>query len=105
MERGHRTLHGALLDAELLAEMYLAMTGGNQFSLDVETTVFPASNFVQLPETSSGRAEKAETAALTRRPALPVAEDDMQAHRLMLERIHRESGQAIWLLPVEAPQN
>ncbi|HCS12540.1 MAG: DNA polymerase III subunit epsilon [Zetaproteobacteria bacterium CG06_land_8_20_14_3_00_59_53] len=105
VERGHRTLHGALLDAELLAEMYLAMTGGNQFSLDVETTVFPASNFVQLPETSSGRAEKAETAALTRRPALPVAEDDMQAHRLMLERIHRESGQAIWLLPVEAPQN
>lgn len=102
VERGHRTLHGALLDAELLAEMYLAMTGGNQFSLDVETTVYPASNFVQLPETSSGRAEKAETAALTRRASLPVADDDMQAHRLMLERIHRESGQAIWLLPSEA---
>lgn len=104
VERGHRTLHGALLDAELLAEMYLAMTGGNQFSLDVENTVYPASNFVQLPETSSGRAEKAETAALTRRPSLPVAEDDMQAHRRMLERIHEESGQAIWLLPAESQQ-
>ena len=99
IERGHRTLHVALLDAELLAEMYLAMTGGRQFSLDMGATVHPASNFVQLPETSSGRAEKAETAALTRRPSLPVGDEDMQAHRLLLERIHKESGQAIWLLP------
>jgi len=75
------------------------MTGGRQFSLDMGATVHPASNFVQLPETSSGRAEKAETAALTRRPSLPVGDEDMQAHRLLLERIHKESGQAIWLLP------
>jgi len=102
VERGHRTLHGALLDAELLAEMYLAMTGGRQFSLDMGATVHPASNFVQLPETSSGRAEKAETAALTRRPSLPVDDEDMQAHRQMLERIHQESGQAIWLLPAQS---
>lgn len=102
VERGHRTLHGALLDAELLAEMYLAMTGGRQFSLDMDSTVHPASNFVQLPESSSGRAEKAETAALMRRPSLPVDEEDMASHRQMLERIHRESGQAIWLLPAEA---
>jgi len=99
VERGHRTLHGALLDAELLAEMYLAMTGGRQFSLDMEATPHPASNFVQLPESSSGRAEKAETAKLMRRPAPPVGDEDMEAHRNMLERIHQESGQAIWLLP------
>jgi DNA polymerase-3 subunit epsilon len=99
IERGHRTLHGALLDAELLAEMYLAMTGGRQFSLDMGATVHPASNFVQLPETSSGRAEKAETAALTRRPSLPLADEDMEAHRLFLERIDKESGQVIWQLP------
>ena len=104
VERGHRTLHGALLDAELLAEMYLAMTGGRQFSLDMDSSVHPASNFVQLPESSSGRAEKAETAALTRRPALPVEEEDMALHRQMLERIHQESGQAIWLLPAR-PQS
>ncbi|MDQ6987875.1 MAG: DNA polymerase III subunit epsilon [Mariprofundaceae bacterium] len=99
--RGHRTLHGALLDAQLLAEMYLAMTGGKQFSLDMEATPHPASNFVQLPETSSGRTEKAETAALMRRAAPPIADEDMQAHRQMLERIHQESGQAIWLLPAQ----
>ncbi|PCI00452.1 MAG: DNA polymerase III subunit epsilon, partial [Zetaproteobacteria bacterium] len=30
IERGHRELHGALLDSELLGEVYLAMTGGKQ---------------------------------------------------------------------------
>lgn len=35
----HRVQHGALLDAELLAEVYLAMTGGqNTFDLKVENT-------------------------------------------------------------------
>ena len=28
IDNGHRELHGALLDAEILAEVYLAMTGG-----------------------------------------------------------------------------
>lgn len=28
IDNGHRVLHGALLDAEILAEVYLAMTGG-----------------------------------------------------------------------------
>ncbi|ANQ85217.1 DNA polymerase III subunit epsilon [Azoarcus olearius] len=30
IDNGHRTLHGALLDAELLAEVYLAMTRGQE---------------------------------------------------------------------------
>jgi len=35
VENAHRTLHGALLDAELLAEVYLAMTRGQE-SLAIE---------------------------------------------------------------------
>lgn len=35
----HRTKHGALLDAQLLAEVYLAMTGGQRgFDLTMDTT-------------------------------------------------------------------
>ena len=35
VENGHRELHGALLDAEILADVYLAMTGGQtRLSLD-----------------------------------------------------------------------
>jgi DNA polymerase-3 subunit epsilon len=38
ISNAHRKLHGALLDAELLADVYLAMTRGqNTLSMDVET--------------------------------------------------------------------
>jgi len=39
VSNAHRTLHGALLDAELLAEVYLAMTRGQdsfEIALDVD---------------------------------------------------------------------
>lgn len=36
IDNGHRVLHGALLDAEILADVYLAMTGG-QTALTLET--------------------------------------------------------------------
>ena len=43
----HRELHGALLDAELLAEVYLAMTGGQE-SLDLESSEQARQNVVSL---------------------------------------------------------
>lgn len=42
VDNSHRTLHGALLDAEILAEVYLAMTRGQEsliMDLDDETVV------------------------------------------------------------------
>ena len=33
VDRSHRTLHGALLDAELLAQVYVELTGGRQIGL------------------------------------------------------------------------
>jgi len=99
IDRSKRTLHGALLDAELLAEVYLAMTGGRQFSLDMGATAQPAGTFVQLPESTRSRAEQAETANMMHRDPPPLDEDDIKAHQEMLNRIHTESGQAIWLLP------
>lgn len=37
IDNGHRVLHGALLDAEILADVYLAMTGGQTaLTLDAE---------------------------------------------------------------------
>lgn len=99
VHRGHRQLHGALLDAELLAEVYLAMTGGRQFSLTADVPIQAASRFVQLPETASSRDERAETATIMRRPTPVLSEDERRAHESLLQRIQRESGQAIWLLP------
>ncbi|TLS68937.1 DNA polymerase III subunit epsilon [Mariprofundus erugo] len=97
IERGHRELHGALLDSELLAEVYLAMTGGRQFSLGMDIPSLPASSFAQMPEQSRGRVEKAETATLMRRKSLSIPHEDAAAHQSMLDRIHKESGgQCIW---------
>ncbi|MFN3517233.1 MAG: DNA polymerase III subunit epsilon, partial [Novosphingobium sp.] len=41
IDRSHRTKHGALLDAELLAQVYIELTGGRQIglSLAAETNV------------------------------------------------------------------
>ena len=100
IDRGHRELHGALLDSELLAEVYLAMTGGRQFSLGMGIPSQPASSFVQLPEQSRGRDEKAETARIMKRAKLPIAEHEHEAHISMMQRIHKESdGQTIWHHP------
>ncbi|MFQ5355379.1 MAG: DNA polymerase III subunit epsilon [Mariprofundaceae bacterium] len=99
VERGQRKLHGALLDSELLAEVYLGMTGGRQFSLGMDIPSLPASAIVQLPEIVSNRDEQAETATIMRRPSLPILDEDLAAHEAMMTRIHRESGNAIWLMP------
>lgn len=97
INRGHRELHGALLDSELLAEVYLAMTGGRQFSLDMDVQVKPASSFVQISKAARSRDEKAETAKIMRRAPLTVPSDDDEAHEALLKRIHQESdGQLIW---------
>ena len=100
IDRGKRDLHGALLDSQLLAEVYLGMTGGRQFSLGMDIPSQPASSFVQLPEQSRGRDEQAETAAIMKRSLPPIADEDYQAHLSMLRRIHKESqGKTIWQLP------
>jgi len=100
IERGHRDLHGALLDSELLAEVYLGMTGGRQFSLGMDIPSLPASSFVQLPEQSRGRDEQAETASIMQRKALPIEDHEHEAHHSMMQRIHQESGgKSIWHQP------
>ena len=99
IERGHRTLHGALLDAELLAEMYLAMTGGNQFSLSMDVESQPASSIIQLPETQRAHNEKMETTKILQREALNISEKDLLSHQTMMARIHQEShGNELWVI-------
>jgi len=39
IDRSHRVLHGALLDAELLAQVYVELTGGRQIGLELAADV------------------------------------------------------------------
>ena len=87
VDNSHRDLHGALLDADLLLEVYLAMTGG-QGALTLGETA-------ERPEANSGvrRAERpAGTLVVRRADAAEVA-----AHEARLAALDKASGgRTVW---------
>ena len=89
IENSHRTLHGALLDAEILAEVYLAMTRGQE------------SLMMGLDEAAPTPGESA--ASLGSRPPLRVVradESELQAHEAVLGEIAKAAkGSCLWLPP------
>ena len=55
IDRSHRVKHGALLDAELLAHLYIEMTGGRQIGLGLAASTAGAENLtVAVPAASRG---------------------------------------------------
>lgn len=85
IDNSGRTLHGALLDAELLAEVYLAMTRGQEsLIMELETVQTFA----------------LQTGLLAERPALRVlraSADELAEHERVLAEIGKESkGNCIW---------
>jgi DNA polymerase-3 subunit epsilon len=89
IDNNHRTLHGALLDAELLADVFLAMTGG-QGALHLDISV------------ADQEATAAERRIATQaRPPLKVAlpaEEELAAHSSRLAAIAKRSGgKCLWL--------
>jgi len=91
VDNRHRELHGALLDAEILAEVYLAMTGGQTLLiLEPESTGESADKVQQKPKST----------VLTNRPPLRViqcSEAELQAHASRLEAIAKASnGKCLW---------
>jgi len=81
----HRTFHGALLDAEILADVYLAMTGG-QVSLNL------ASN-------SGNEQNNQQQIGLVRRGALKVVgatADELAAHEKRLDLVQKKGGSCLW---------
>jgi DNA polymerase-3 subunit epsilon len=84
----HRTLHGALLDARLLAEVYIRLTRG-QKSLMIEG--------VQAADASTS-AMMQDYSQMTL-PVLPPSETECAAHAAMLEVIDKASnGKTLWKL-------
>jgi len=86
VSNAHRTLHGALLDSELLAEVYLAMTRGqDSLGMDLNSDL-PAEGG------SDGAAAIADIIVLQ-----PSA-DELDAHQAMLQALEKESkGACLWL--------
>jgi DNA polymerase-3 subunit epsilon len=86
IDNSARTLHGALLDAEILAEVYLALTGG-QASLGLDA-----------PEERAAIEDRESEMRKVQRPAsLRVTEPneaELSAHEQMLKKLASESGEA-----------
>src|SRR5690606_35140004 len=86
IDNSHRELHGALLDSQILADVYLAMTGG-QTALSL----------------SSGDDQNETASAIRRldpgRPPLRViraSEAELAAHESRLDALQKTAGKAIW---------
>lgn len=87
ISNAHRTLHGALLDAELLAEVYLAMTRG-QNSLTIDLSV---------NESSSAGGGAVEIVPLADITVLQATEDELAEHEALLDRLDKEvKGTCVW---------
>lgn len=86
IDNSNRTLHGALLDAELLAEVYLALTGGQEsLGLSVNESAMRR----RLPKNFGDRIPP---------PVLGASADELAAHQERLEAIAQASdGDCVWL--------
>jgi DNA polymerase III subunit epsilon len=85
VDNSGREHHGALLDAQLLAEVYLSMTGG-QVALGLQ---------------SRSTGARSDTAARSRAragelPAVTVSEQEREAHEARLASIREKAGQCLW---------
>lgn len=88
IDNSHRTKHGALLDSELLAEVYIEMIGGKQAALGLAG-----------PDRNADGSDRDETAltTLTRERPLParLTETEYAAHATMLSKM---KGTPVWRL-------
>ena len=86
-----RTLHGALLDAEILAEVYLAMTGGQALlGLSAEGSAASASG--------SGPDGGIRRLAADRQPlsVLLASPEETERHEAKLRELDLSAGEAVW---------
>jgi DNA polymerase-3 subunit epsilon len=88
VDNSHRDLHGALLDARLLADVYLAMTGGqSRLTLDAgEAGGAPRKSLLDelLPPRETGL------------KVIPASEVERAEHLSRLEGIKKKAGRLLW---------
>jgi len=86
IDNSHRTRHGALLDAELLTDVYIEMLGGRQAALGLSTK----------DNSAADRASDEEVVVIGKRPQpLPprLTDAELQANSVLIDRI---GANAIW---------
>lgn len=88
VDNSARTLHGALLDAEILADVFLLMTGG-------QTALF-AAEVADSDEQAAAALDRRQA----KRPELPVIRanaEELAAHENLLDGLEKQNGSpALW---------
>lgn len=94
IDNSKRELHGALLDAEILADVYLMMTGG-QTSLHLDSELESGSESVaDAGKASIIRLDKSRK----KLPVIMASAEELAEHQALLATIDKKSdGQCIWL--------
>ncbi|NUF50509.1 DNA polymerase III subunit epsilon [Gilliamella sp. ESL0250] len=90
IDNSHRTLHGALLDAEILAEVYLAMTGGQttlSFNAEDNNSSSSENNIIKRVERNGAPLK-----------VIKATEYELSEHESVLKKIDKKSGGALWNL-------
>lgn len=88
ISNAHRTLHGALLDSELLAEVYLAMTRGQ------ESLVIDMSSAHDANDAGTAPRVRFETLAL---PVIAASADEISEHDALLDGLDKAlKGTSVW---------
>jgi DNA polymerase-3 subunit epsilon len=94
VSNAHRALHGALLDAELLAEVYLAMTRGqNSLTIDLAGG-----------GTDNADGTMADLLPLAEIIVLQATEEELADHEALLDKLDKEvKGSCVWrAVPAES---
>ncbi|MEJ2767642.1 DNA polymerase III subunit epsilon [Mycetohabitans sp. B46] len=94
ISNAHRTLHGALLDAELLADVYLAMTRGQESLVIDMLADTPGSGSVATARVSLAQFEL---------PVISASDDELAAHADVLDELDKaRKGPCVWRKPPQS---
>ena len=86
IDNSHRTLHGALLDAEILADVYLLMTGG-------QTKLKLASSGGSDTDSTAIRRVQRKTNKLK---VIKASADELTQHEARLDIVEKAGGKCLW---------
>lgn len=87
IDNSKRTFHGALLDAEILAEVFLLMTGGQtdlSFTMKEEYALAEKVQIKRLPRT------------LTSLKIIYASDEEIAAHEQRLDLVQKKGGNCLW---------
>ncbi len=86
IDNSHRTLHGALLDAEILADVYLLMTGGQ--------------TKLKLASSSGSEADSTAIRRINRSAnklkVIKASADEITQHEARLDIVEKAGGKCLW---------